>query len=48
MDDTRLYLVFEFLPMDLKKLITSGRKKHLDKTTTRSLTCQVNFETCLT
>ncbi|XP_060835122.1 cyclin-dependent kinase 1-A-like [Rhopalosiphum padi] len=41
MDDTRLYLVFEFLPMDLKKLITSGRKKHLDKTTTRSLTCQL-------
>lgn len=36
MDDRRLYLIFEFLPMDLRKLITS---KHLDKFTTRSFTC---------
>jgi len=48
MDDRRLYLIFEFLPMDLRKLITSRRQKHLDKFTTRSFTCQVNFETYLT
>ncbi|XP_027849024.2 cyclin-dependent kinase 1-A-like isoform X2 [Aphis gossypii] len=41
MDDRRLYLIFEFLPMDLRKLITSRRQKHLDKFTTRSFTCQL-------
>lgn len=43
MDDSRLYLVFEFVPMDLKKFIDSRPKKHLDETITRSFTYQVNI-----
>lgn len=42
MDDSRLYLVFEFVPMDLKKFIDSRPKKHLDESITRSFTYQVN------
>jgi len=41
MDDSRLYLVFEFVPMDLKKFIDSRPKKHLDEITTKSFTYQV-------
>lgn len=44
MDDSRLYLVFEFVPMDLKKFIESKPKKQLDENTTRSFTYQVHFE----
>jgi len=47
MDDIRLYLVFEFVPMDLKKFIDSRPKKHLDEVLTKSFAYQVNFETCL-
>lgn len=42
MDDSRLYLVFEFVPMDLKKFIDSRPNKHLDESTTKSFTYQVN------
>lgn len=42
MDESRLYLVFEFVPMDLKKFIDSRPKKCLDEGTTRSFTYQVN------
>lgn len=42
MDESRLYLVFEFVPMDLKKFIDSRPKKHLDEDTTRSFMYQVN------
>jgi len=45
MDDSRLYLVFEFVPMDLKKFIDSRPKKHLDEIITKSFTYQVNFKT---
>lgn len=41
MDESRLYLVFEFVPMDLKKFIDSRPKKHLDEATTKSFTYQV-------
>lgn len=41
MDDSRLYLVFEFVPMDLKKFIDSRPKKHLDEITTKSFTYQL-------
>jgi len=41
MDDSRLYLVFEFVPMDLKKFIDSRPKKHLDEATTQSFTYQL-------
>lgn len=41
MDDARLYLVFEFVPMDLKKFIDSRPKKRLDETMTKSFTYQV-------
>jgi len=47
MDDSRLYLVFEFVPMDLKKFIDSRPKKHLDENITKSFTYQVNFKTRL-
>jgi len=47
MDDIRLYLVFEYVPMDLKKFIDSRPKKHLDEVLTKSFTYQVNFETFL-
>lgn len=43
MDESRLYLVFEFVPMDLKKFIDSRPKKHLDEDTTRSFMYQVNI-----
>lgn len=41
MDDARLYLVFEFVPMDLKKFIDSRPRKRLDETMTKSFTYQV-------
>ncbi|XP_025417018.1 cyclin-dependent kinase 1 [Sipha flava] len=41
MDDSRLYLVFEFVPMDLKKFIDTRPKKHLDEITTKSFTYQL-------
>lgn len=41
MDDSRLYLVFEFVPMDLKKFIDSRPKKHLDENITKSFTYQL-------
>jgi len=41
MDDSRLYLVFEFVPMDLKKFIDTRPKKHLDEALTKSFTYQV-------
>lgn len=41
MDESRLYLVFEFVPMDLKKFMDSKPKKCLDEATTRSFTYQV-------
>lgn len=41
MDVARLYLVFEYVPMDLKKFIDTRPKKHLDEVTTRSFTYQV-------
>lgn len=41
MDDSRLYLVFEFVPMDLKKFIDTRPKKQLDVATTKSFTYQV-------
>lgn len=41
MDNTNLHLVFEFVPMDLKKYIESKPKKHLDEATTKSFTYQV-------
>jgi len=41
MDEARMYLVFEFVPMDLKKFIDTRPKKHLDEATTRSFTYQV-------
>lgn len=44
MDDSRLYLVFEFVPMDLKKFIDSRPKKHLDEITTKSFTYQVSHD----
>lgn len=43
MDESRLYLVFEFVPMDLKKFIDSRPKKHLDEATTKSFTYQVDI-----
>lgn len=43
MDESRLYLVFEFVPMDLKKFIDSRPKKHLDEGITKSFTYQVNI-----
>lgn len=43
MDESRLYLVFEFVPMDLKKFIDSRPKKHLDIATTKSFTYQVKM-----
>jgi hypothetical protein len=43
MDDSRLYLVFEFVPMDLKKFIDTRPKKHLDEITTTSFTYQVSI-----
>lgn len=43
MDDSRLYLVFEFVPMDLKKFIDSRPKNHLDEALTKSFTYQVNY-----
>lgn len=47
MDDSRLYLVFEFVPMDLKKFIDTRPKKHLDEALTKSFTYQVNnINTC--
>ncbi|XP_022181712.1 cyclin-dependent kinase 1-like isoform X2 [Myzus persicae] len=41
MDDIRLYLVFEFVPMDLKKFIDSRPKKHLDEVLTKSFAYQL-------
>lgn len=41
MDETLLYLVFEFVPMDLKKFIDSRPKKHLAEILTKSFTYQV-------
>lgn len=43
MDESRLYLVFEFVPMDLKKFIDSRPRKHLDEVTTKSFTYQVGI-----
>jgi len=41
MDDSRLFLVFEFVPMDLKKFIDTRPNKHLDEVTTKSFTYQL-------
>lgn len=41
MDKSNLHLVFEFVPMDLKKYIDSRPKKQLDEATTKSFTYQV-------
>ncbi|VVC41244.1 Protein kinase domain,Protein kinase-like domain,Serine/threonine-protein kinase, active [Cinara cedri] len=41
MDKSNLHLVFEFVPMDLKKYIDTRPKKHLDEATTKSFTYQL-------
>lgn len=44
MEDTKLYLIFEFVDMDLKKFMEhSGEGKSLDPATVKSLTYQVCF-----
>lgn len=44
MEESKLYLIFEFLPMDLKKYMESlGDGKQLDSAMVKSLTYQVKF-----
>jgi cyclin-dependent kinase 1 len=45
MEESRLYLIFEFLSMDLKKYLdTLGPNKMMDADLVRSYLYQVNFQ----
>lgn len=45
MEESRLYLIFEYLTMDLKKYMdTLGPKKLIDSTTVKSYLYQVNIQ----
>lgn len=47
--ESKLYLIFEFLPMDLRKYMESlGDGKHLDSSMVKSLTYQVIYVILIT